>query len=392
MNRDKRRALLMQLFQAGVDAVGGQQATRRELTGRQFQDPVHLVAVGKAADAMTAGALEILADKLVNGLVITKHGHLSELIRHHPLLETVEAGHPVPDEHSLQAGARLCEFVQAVPENHRLLFLVSGGTSALVEHLQEGLNLADLKHRTDQLLASGAPIGEMNRHRRQISRIKGGKLAKHLKCRVLQLLISDVPGDKPGDIGSGLLVPDDATGMSADLPVWSRVETKIIASSAIAQAAVQQAAVAANLDIQQASGSLDGDIADVGDRIRAILSATDCPSGVYIWGGEPTVKLPDTPGRGGRNQHLALSLTTSVAANGHASLLVCGTDGTDGPTGDAGGLVDETTQSRAEAASLNIEQFLQAADAGTCLDTLDQLITTGPTGTNVMDLAIAIVA
>ncbi|MFK7892924.1 MAG: glycerate kinase [Granulosicoccus sp.] len=392
MNREDRKAVLHRLFQAGVDAVGGQQATARELSKRQFDKPLHLVAVGKAADAMAMGAIEVLDDKLVSGLVLTKHQHLSDPVRLHPKLECHESGHPVPDENSLKSGVRLCQFVAAIPADHQLLFLVSGGASALVEHLDEGLSLEDLKRKTDQLLASGAAIGEMNRHRRQISQIKGGKLAKFLHCQVLQLLISDVPGDKPQDIGSGLLVPDETTGMPAELPVWAMIETQIIASSAIAQAAVNDAVEAEGLLVRQASGSLDGDVAEVRDRIASVVATPDCPSGVYIWGGEPTVQLPEAPGRGGRNQHLALSLADAAAINGKVSLLVCGTDGSDGPTADAGGLVDEQTTTLASQASLSIDDYLQNADAGNCLEALGLLVTTGPTGTNVMDLAIVIVS
>ncbi|MFK8080941.1 MAG: glycerate kinase [Granulosicoccus sp.] len=387
MDRQQRKEILLQLFQAGVDAVGGVQATTRALSKERFDAPVHLVAVGKAADAMTQGALDVLGDRLVTGLVITKHHHLSDDVRADARLECIESGHPVPDEQSLHAGARLYDFVGNLAEEDQLIFLVSGGASALVEHLDNNLTLADLKATTDKLLASGAPIGEMNRHRRQISLIKGGKLGKVLKCKVLQLLISDVPGDVLGDIGSGLLVPDAATDMPENLPVWRRVSTKIIASSAIAQKAVADAAQEQGFDLQQATGNLDGDVDAVSERVARTL--TTAPHGIYIWGGEPTVVLPDKPGRGGRNQHLALSLAATAAVHGTLSVLVCGTDGTDGPTVDAGGLVDEASTGFAEQQAIDIAQHLQCADAGTALANLDLLVTTGPTGTNVMDLCIA---
>lgn len=386
-----RAEQLHTLFKAGVDAVGGQQATQRTLQQFSLPNHVHLVALGKAADAMAAGALPVLGDKLVSGLVITKHQHLSDAIRQDERLECHEAGHPVPDSASLAAGARLQEFVAGIPEEHLLVFLVSGGTSALVEHLNDGLDLDDLKRETDKLLASGAAIGEMNRHRRTLSQIKGGKLARQLSCSVLQLLISDVPGDKPGDIGSGLLVPDEATGMGPELPVWSGVDTHIIASSAIAQEAVAAAADYLGLSVCQASGDLDGDMPDVVARLAAVLSRQDLQPGAYIWGGEPTLVLPPSPGRGGRNQHLALALAERLGGAGPVSVMVCGTDGTDGPTGDAGGLIDEQTLARARDAGLDIASYLARADAGSCLEQLDALVTTGPTGTNVMDLAIAVV-
>ena len=386
-----RAEQLHTLFNAGVDAVGGRQATQRTLQQFSLPGQVHLVALGKAADSMAAGALAVLGDKLISGLVITKHDHLSQAIREDERLECHEAGHPVPDKASLVAGRRLFDYVAAIPADHRLCLLVSGGTSALVEHLNEGLDLSDLKRETDQLLASGAAIGEMNRHRRTLSQIKGGKLAKRLQCPVLQLLISDVPGDKPGDIGSGLLVPDAATGMGPELAVWDSIDTHIIASSAIAQEAVAAAAEYLGLPVCQATGDLDGDMPDVVARLAGVLSSDDLQPGVYIWGGEPTLVLPPSPGRGGRNQHLALSLVEPVAGSRPCSVLVCGTDGTDGPTADAGGLVHEQTLARAREAGLDIDDYLARADAGNCLAQLDALVTTGPTGTNAMDLAIAVV-
>ncbi len=388
---DQHAEQLRALFQAGVDAVGGRQATTRSLQSFALPDKVHLVALGKAADAMAAGASSVLADKLVSGLVITKHDHLSDEVRQDSRLECHEAGHPVPDAASLAGGQRLFDFVAAVPSGDLLVFLVSGGTSALVEHLNDGLDLDDLKRETDKLLASGAAIGEMNKHRRTLSQIKGGKLARQVNCDVLQLLISDVPGDKPGDIGSGLLVPDVATGMGPELPVWSRIDTHIIASSSIAQQAVATAAVDMGLPVPQASGNLDGDMPEVVDRLTTVLTRPDIQPGVYIWGGEPTLVLPPSPGRGGRNQHLALALAEALSTTESISILVCGTDGTDGPTADAGGLINELSMKKAREAGLDINDYLARADAGSCLQKLDALVTTGPTGTNVMDLAIAVV-
>jgi len=306
---EQRAVLLRELFQAGVSAVGGYEATFAELDNKVFKQPIYLVALGKAADAMARGAMAALGHQLVSGFVVSKHG----------------------------------------------------GTSALVEYLDTGISLAALKEETDKLLAGGAPIGEINRYRRTLSRIKGGKLSRWARCSVLQLLISDVPGDKPGDIGSGLLIPDESTGM-----------------------AVQAAAIEIGLTVRQQSGNLHGQMPEVVDRLSSVLLSKNLQPGVYIWGGEPTIVLPDKPGRGGRNQHLALAMSEVAARHGNLSLLVCGTDGTDGPTTDAGGLVSQLTV-------LVISEFLASADAGSCLSELGALVTTGPTGTNVMDLAIAVV-
>ena len=271
MSIDSRAGLLRGLFQAGVTAVSGYEATRRYLMEATLPDKVYLVALGKAADSMSRGALSVLGDKLVSGLVVTKHHHLTEELNSDSRLTCLESGHPVPDEASLQAGLALKDFVQSVPADNLLIFLVSGGTSALVEALNDGLGLNELKSETDKLLASGAAIGEMNKHRRTMSQIKGGKLAKYVSCSVLQLLISDVPGDKFGDIGSGLLVPDVHTGMSLDMPVWTRVKTSIIASSAIAQSAVSAAAMQQGLVVQQSSGNLHGNMPDVIKRVEEYI-------------------------------------------------------------------------------------------------------------------------
>ncbi len=387
----QRAVLLRELFQAGVSAVGGYEATLAELKDETFAQPIYLVALGKAADAMARGAIAALGHQVVSGFVVSKHDHLSDDIKSDARLEWHEAGHPVPDQNSIDAGLQLTRFMDAVPEDALLVFLVSGGTSALVEHLDAGISLDALKAETDKLLAGGAAIGEINRHRRTLSQIKGGKLSRWVRCSVLQLLISDVPGDTLGDIGSGLLIPDEATGMVAELPVWKQVSTKIIASSAIAQKAVEDAAIEKGLVVQQPYGNLHGQMPDVIDRLSSVLLAKNLKPGVYIWGGEPTIVLPDKPGRGGRNQHLALAMSEVAASQGNLSLLVCGTDGTDGPTVDAGGLVSELTQSDAQNQSLVINDYLVRADAGSCLSDLGALVTTGPTGTNVMDLAIAIV-
>jgi hydroxypyruvate reductase len=415
------------LFDAGVQAVGGETATARALKTTNFVKPVHLVAIGKAADSMAKGALQIIGNRLATGLVITKHGYLSPALAADARLVCLQAGHPTPDQASLDAGQVLVQTISTLAASDHLLLLISGGTSALVEHLVQGMALAELQAVTNHLLANGYAIGDMNRVRRRLSCIKGGRLANYLPagCLVSQLLISDVPGDQPADIGSGLLIaPGSDTADSpepqqlaqqvakdrhllnslidtqlidsvteapaATAAVWAQIETRIIASSAIAQAAVAAAATARGLTVIQASGNLDGDVAAVADRICAVLLATDAAAGIYIWGGETTVSLPASPGRGGRNQHLALILAMRVAGMSGVQLLCCGTDGSDGPTGDAGGLVSGDTLRTGESMQLDAAASLRQANAGDYLERCGALVTTGPTGTNVMDLVIAI--
>jgi len=375
---EEREQLLRALHAAGIDAVGGQQATLRALSDFDPGSRIRLVAVGKAASAMALGAREALGDSILSALVITKYDHLEPALLDDPRFECLESAHPVPDAASLAAGMALVDFVEAVGDDEHLVALVSGGTSALVEQLDGDLTLSDLQERTDALLAGGAPIGEINRVRRGLSRLKGGRLAAHLGgCRATQLLISDVPGDNPEDIGSGPLVSE-------------RVETRIIASSSIAQAAVVAEAERRGLPVAQAGGSLDGDVGATLEHVSAVLLAANAANGVYVWGGEPTVVLPATPGRGGRNQHLALALATRIAGHDELALLVAATDGTDGPTAAAGGLVDGATLAQGRSLGLDAEVSLMKADAGNWLEQSGALFTTGPTGTNVMDLLIAI--
>ena len=399
-----RAALALELFDAGVDAVAGEACTRRELE-RMAAEPgglgtrVRLVAFGKAADAMARGALDALGNRLVGGLVVTKHGHLTDAVRGHPLLGAMESAHPVPDDASLAAGeAVLAEVGAAGPDEH-LLVAISGGGSALVEALVDGIDLAELRRRTDALLAGGAPIGRINRERRALSRIKGGALLGSVRAgRVTQLLISDVPGDRVGDVASGPLVrPEGDVPANGDGPPdgdgpAARVDTRVVGSNAIARRAVVDAARARGLVALDAGALLDGDVRSAPERLGAAL-AHDPDVDVLVAGGEPTVVLPASPGRGGRNQQLAALLAGRLDAPAGATRttwLVCGTDGTDGPTDAAGGVVDAGTRARAAGLGLDLDAALARADAGPWLEAAGALVRTGPTGTNVMDLAIAV--
>jgi len=377
---------LRALHAAGLEAVGGRQATRRALEGIDAGPCVYLAALGKAAAAMALGAREALGETLRSALVVTKYDHLEEALLADARFRCLESAHPVPDAASLAAGEALLRFVGDVPDEGHLLVLVSGGTSALVERLIDGMTLETLRARTDALLAGGVPIGEINRERRRLSALKGGGALAHVgRCRVTQLLVSDVPGDRPEDIGSGPFVAPPKAG--ARPPA---VDTRVVASSAIAQAAVVAEAERRGLPVVQPVGSLDGDIGEVAERLAARLLDPDAAPGVYVWGGEPTVVLPSNPGRGGRNQHLALALATRIVGRDDITALVAATDGSDGPTGDAGGIVDGATLERGEALGLDAAAALAAADAGDWLERAGALVTTGPTGTNVMDLAIAV--
>mgnify|MGYP006277516399 CR=1 FL=1 len=365
------RACLERIWRAGVAAVGGHAAVARALAAEEVPRPDRILAVGKAAVEMARAALDRYG--AVPALAVTKHGHAREVAG----LEIIESGHPVPDSASLKAGAALVAGVESCAPGDHLLLLVSGGASALAEAPEAGLTLDDVVAETRRLLASGADIAAMNARRRELSRIKGGRLLEGFAgARVTVLAISDVEGDGIGVIGSGIgQVPEGAPFAAV---------TRIVASNAHARAACAAAARAEGLPAVTDEESLYADVADCAARIGARLRAG--PPGLHVWGGEPTVVLPESPGEGGRNQALALMLAREIAGRADLAVLAAGTDGTDGPTDAAGAFVDgRSWEPGAEAA-------LRAADSGGWLAARGLTFAPGPTGTNVMDLVLALKA
>lgn len=370
---------------------------------------VWAVAIGKAAAAMLGGARQALGCALDRSLLVTKGGHSGG-----PWpadCEVIEAGHPLPDAGSLRAGQRLLELLAAAPPDVQLLFLISGGASSLVEVLPAGRVLDDLQRLNGWLLASGWPIGRMNALRRRLSCIKGGRLLDHLQGRTVRaLLISDVPGDDPAVIGSGLLFPP--SGIEdvdpGEVPNWlrpwlestkvldvrtgarPRVEAEIVARLDQALDAGARCADALGYSVHRAALRLEGDAAATGRRIAAaLLSGTP---GIHLWGGETTVQLPERPGQGGRCQQLALAAAEVLAGHKEIALLAAGTDGSDGPGDVAGACVDGATIVRGSEEGFDAQTALRLADAGRFLAAAGDLIDTGPTGTNVTDLVIGLKA
>lgn len=401
---------LLNIFNAAIEAVGGSAAVRRELLQRQSSGQlasVYLVAIGKAASEMTEGAVSVLGESLQQGLVLTKYDHVSDVLSNNAKVQCHESAHPVPDDASLQAGDLLSEFVTTVPADAMLLVLLSGGASSLVEQLPPGMTLEKLAEVNQYLLSTGLDITEMNSVRRSLSCLKGGRLGTMISTqRVLQLAISDVPGDRWQDIGSGLLALSDPATRMPDMPAWitelqqqvpampsaadtlAHIESHIIASSALAKSTAQDRARELGDVVHEVSGDLHNDVNTNAKQISAVLLSNDSPPGIYIWAGESTVKLPGNPGRGGRNQHLAALLAREIHGR-EISILCCATDGTDGPTADAGGYVNGDTLNDAVAVGYDLDKSIEQADTGNLLERLGALVTTGPTGTNVMDLVIA---
>ncbi len=401
---------LLDIFQAALDRVGGAPAVSAALHDERRTGPQYLVAIGKAAQAMAEGAAAVLGRDLAGGLVISKPGHL-DLPRLQRLgLRGREGAHPLPDETSLAAGAELAALLDALGPRQPLLFLISGGASSLVELPVPGVGLEQLQRVNRWLLGSGLAIGEINLVRKSISAIKAGGLIARLGGRpAWGLLISDVPGDDPAAIGSGLLVPDpdlDARVRALELPEWllELVETGLAERARLPEPSTPELRIVACLDdarraaaararelgyaVQEHAGFRGGEAEREGVQMaRQLLSG---PAGVQIWGGEPVVRLPPEPGRGGRNQQLALAAAQEIAGRTGVYYLSAGTDGSDGPTDDAGALVDGDSIRRGSEQGLDAGDCLALADAGSFLAASGDLVNTGPTGTNVMDLMLGL--
>ncbi|MEO5372361.1 MAG: DUF4147 domain-containing protein [Magnetococcus sp. DMHC-1] len=371
---------------------------------------VHLVAIGKAAVAMTRGALDVLGNRIAAGLVITKVGYSGSLDNNLPV-RVLEAAHPIPDASSLRAGNFLLDFMQSRSDNNarkKFLFLISGGTSSLVESLPEFVTLEELRRVNAWLLGSGLDIHQVNRIRKRLSRIKGGRLAACLgQHSASVLLLSDVPGDDPASIGSGLLVPDEGDVDLDMVPEWLRallvqtpplpspgdpmfanLDVRVVGCLTDALRGAAARARSRGYPVRLTSGILTGDAAEQGRTLATALALGE--PGVYLWGGETTVVLPPAPGKGGRNQHLALAAAREIQGREDLFLLAAGTDGSDGPGSWAGALVDGGTIARGRAAGLDPDLSLAQADAQTFLAASGDLLHTGPTGTNVMDLVIGL--
>jgi len=403
-----RRHHLLEIFQAALARVEGAAAVAGWLRAHSLATPCRLIAIGKAAQSMAKGAHQVLGDGISQGLVISKHGHLDDAFCKALHWEAIEAAHPVPDESSLQAGRRLLDFISQENEGP-LLFLLSGGASSLVEAPIAGVDLDFLARTNTWLLGSGLDIVQMNLVRKGLSRIKGGGLLSLLAGREVEALaISDVPGDLPGAIGSGLLVPEPDLREQLDrlpLPEWLATRLQaglaqrpvfagkppalhIVANLDSAKQAAAERARALGYAVTLHESFLEGEAGLAGERLARELRAGE--PGIAIWGGETTVLLPPEPGQGGRNQHLALAAAVALAGCEGCYLLAAGSDGSDGPTQDAGALVDGGTLQRAALEGFDAASSLAAADAGRLLEASGDLVTTGPTGTNVMDLVIGL--
>lgn len=369
-----------------------------------------LIAAGKAAWQMAAAACRQLGQKVSGGVVITKYDHSKGPIGN---LEVFEAGHPVPDENSYRATQAAIDAVTGLTEEDLVLFLLSGGGSALFEKpLIPPEELADV---TRQLLASGADIVEINTLRKRLSAVKGGKFARLCApAHVFSIVLSDILGDPLDMIASGPAYPDASTTEQAlsiaekyrlrlseeaqallrqDTPKrLPNAESCITGSVRQLCAAASEAARSLGYTPVVLSASLCCEARDAGSFLASIAqyhAAGGTPT-AFIAGGETVVHLTGK-GKGGRNQELALAAAKGIAALDNVLVFSLGSDGTDGPTDAAGGIVDGSTMARLAEKGISIDAVLADNDAYHALKAVDGLIITGPTGTNVNDLSVLLI-
>ncbi len=374
------RRILLELFDAALRAVDGHDSVE-EVLRVLGPGAVALFAIGKAASAMARGAHSALGDAIEQALIVTKDGHADAGLARIRGVQVIESAHPVPDERSLAAGAELERRLAHLASDVYPVFLVSGGASSLIEGLRTGYTLGDLRALNERGLAAGWDIVRLNAERAQLSRLKRGGVARLLAGRPAHaLFISDVPDDDSGVIGSGLL--------GGDAGHTDRILRIIVANMAVATDEVCRHASGLGLTLERREQRFDGDAADVARQFVAALRATSADG--LVWGGESTVRLPERHGRGGRNMHLALVAARELRAAEPLTILAAGTDGTDGPTEDAGAVVDAWTIERAELAGCDVERALREFDSGLALEAAEDLVHTGPTGTNVGDVLVGL--
>ena len=405
----KLRADADEIIRQSIRAVLPDAAVARALTGINFPGKIYLVAIGKAAWQMARAAVDHLPRPIESGIVITKYGHTDGDI---PRCRLYEAGHPVPDQNSFAATRAAVDLVRQAGEGDTVLFLVSGGGSALFEQpLVSGEELQDI---TGQLLGSGADIVEMNTIRKRLSGVKGGRFA--LACapaQVYTIVLSDILGDPLDMIASGPAVPDSSTCEDAlrivekyrlrvspaaidclhrETPKsLDNVQTVITGSVRELCRAAEQAAAALGYTPILLTDRLCCQAREAGSMLASILKthAQDNHSLAFIAGGETVVRLTGK-GKGGRNQELALGAAEGIAGIENAAVFSVGSDGTDGPTDAAGGYADGYTCRKLAESGLSDYEFLENNDAFHALQKTGGLIITGPTGTNVNDVAVGL--
>lgn len=405
---------LTKLFDSAIAAADAKLALSAHLPAKPKGRTI-VIGAGKGA-AQLAAAFEELWDSPVEGVVVTRYGYGCPC-RH---VQVLEAAHPVPDAAGLQASRAIFAALEGLTEDDLVVALVCGGGSALLAAPAEGLDLSDEIALNQALLASGAPIGAMNAVRKQVSAIKGGRLAASaFPARVVSLIVSDVPGDDPAQVASGPTVPDAVGRVEAlaavrdykiklpgkiatflrtasedapspDDPRFARNEVHVIASAAKSLEAAAQKAQAAGVGAVILSDAIEGEAREIAKMHAAIAREVVTkgrpfvPPVVILSGGETTVTLHGN-GKGGRNSEFLLSFAMEIDGLEGITALAADTDGIDGSEDNAGAFADGETATKMRLAGVDPAQALANNDAWTAFDAVDGLFVPGPTGTNVND-------
>ncbi len=418
-----RRCLRVKSDRIFLEQDGGEREFAPGPGGRIFA-----VGCGKASAPMAAAVEEMLGDRISGGCIVVKYGHGTPLER----VELVEAAHPVPDEAGMRGAARLREILESAGENDLVISLVSGGGSALAPLPAGGISLEDKRAATDLLLACGASIHEINTVRKHLSMVKGGGLARAaFPATVINLMVSDVVGDDMDVIASGPFVPDRSTfagaasvlekysladrvpapvrerfagGARGEIgetpkpgdPAFDRVFNRIVASNYTALAAARDAADRLGYRAVILSSMITGDTGEAAAMHAAVareIAASGnpvAPPACVLSGGETTVVVRGG-GLGGRNMEFALHAARALDGVRGAFAAGVGSDGTDGPTDAAGAIADWRTAARARERGLDIEDYASRNDSYRFFEALGDLVKTGPTRTNVMDIRMVFV-
>ena len=423
------RREILGLLAAGMEGVDPGRLVRFALDGMLGTAQRCLVlSVGKASIRMADAAVESLGEAVVGGIVVAPVGVQQLQQRSARRLGLHPGGHPVPDKASAKAAGAIERFVSGLAGDDVVVCLLSGGGSSLVAAPIDGLTLTDLQRTFELLLASGVPIGEANTVRRHLARLSGGRLARLIPGRVETLALSDVPGNRPEAIASGPTVSDPTTfGDACDVlrrfDLWAKVppavrrevergirgeidETLKPGDPAVARGrftvvgcgetfleATSSRAAGNGWDVVREAAGLVGEARHVGERIGRELRAlaeTAAAATVWLAAGETTVVVRGS-GVGGRNQEAALAAARELAGVPNAALAFFATDGVDGPTDAAGAVVDGETVRRARAAGRDERAALEDNDSYSILQASGDLLVTGPSGTNVADVAIGFV-
>lgn len=395
------------IVRSSIAAVMPDEAVKKALENKSFPGGVYLVSVGKAGWQMAKAAYDLIADQITQGIVVTKYDHVKAPIEN---CICYEAGHPVPDENTFRGTQAVLDMVSGLSEKDTVLFLLSGGGSALFEKpLVSGEVLQDV---TNQLLACGADIVEINTIRKRLSAVKGGRFAEYCApAKVFSVVLSDIVGDPLDMIASGPACADSSTCEQAEAiaekyqlnltaETWDllRNETPKNLTNVTTQitGSVRQLCKAAEVACRELgyetvllTDTLSCEARDAGKMLAEQLKNSTRENIAFIAGGETVVKLTGT-GLGGRNQELALSAAEYISGLAGAAVFSVGSDGTDGPTDAAGGYVDYETANALKEQGIEIASVLADNDAYHALQAVDGLIVTGPTGTNVNDVAVAL--